>query len=145
LKGSDAAAYVAPTFVSAASGAWPTDTFTAPNPVPTTPTAQSLRPDRPRLIAPKYKWDALPKIVPNDPYMTKWNETLIGNATIFKSLPLLPYNVDGTLTESAVLDVARALKARIKTYAYAYRTTGDQQWLNRCWDELQVLFLDLSA
>jgi len=134
---SDAAAYVAPTFVSGASGAWPTETWTPPSPQPSTPSANSIRPDRPRLIAPKYKWDALASIVPNDPYMKQWNDTIIGNATAYKNAPLIVYNVDGGLTLSGVLDVARQVKERIKAYAYAFRVTGDQQWVSRCWDELQ--------
>lgn len=125
------AAYVQPTFVSSASGAWPTETFTPSSPQPT-----SVRPDRPRLIAPKYKWDALASIVQNDPYMKQWNDTIIGNATFYKSQPLVPYTIDGGLTLSGVLDVARQVKERIKAYAYAFRVTGDQGWVNRCWDEL---------
>lgn len=43
-----------PTFITQSpSAAWPTDTFKPSNPAPT-----SVRSDRPRLIAPKYKWDA---------------------------------------------------------------------------------------
>jgi hypothetical protein len=72
--------------------------------------------------------------------MKQWNDTIIANATFFKSQPLVPYNVDGSLTLSGVLDVSRQVKARVKAYAYAYRVTGDQGWVNRCWDELQVIF-----
>jgi hypothetical protein len=141
----DEGAYVQPTFVSAASGAWPTDTFTATSPVPTTPQASSVRTDHPRLIAPEYKWNALANIVPNDPYMKQWNETIIGNATSYKSLPLVPYVIDGGLTLSGVLDVARQVKERVKAYAYAFRVTGDQGWVNRCWDELQVFIIFLTV
>lgn len=43
-----------PTFVTQSpTAAWPTDTFKPSNPAPT-----NVRTDRPRLIAPKYKWDA---------------------------------------------------------------------------------------
>jgi len=43
-----------PTFVSQSpSAAWPTDTFKPSNPTPT-----NVRADRPRLLAPKYKWNA---------------------------------------------------------------------------------------
>lgn len=73
--------------------------------------------------------------------MKQWNETIVGNATFYKSQPLVPYTIDGGLTLSGVLDVARQVKERIKAYAYAYRVTGDQGWVNRTWDELQVISL----
>lgn len=46
------AIYGDPTFVTS-SAAWPTDTFK-----PSNPSATTVRPDRPRLIAPAYKWEA---------------------------------------------------------------------------------------
>lgn len=43
-----------PTIVTQSpSAAWPTDTFK-----PSNPSATTVRPDRPRLIAPAYKWNA---------------------------------------------------------------------------------------
>jgi len=48
------AIFGSPTFVSQSpSAAWPTDTFKPSNPAPT-----NVRADRPRLLAPKYKWNA---------------------------------------------------------------------------------------
>ena len=70
--------------------------------------------------------------------MKQWNETIIGNATDYKNSALVPYNIDGGLTLSGVLDVARQVKERIKAYAYAFRVTGDQGWVSRAWDELEV-------
>ncbi|KZT32797.1 hypothetical protein SISSUDRAFT_1066653 [Sistotremastrum suecicum HHB10207 ss-3] len=126
------AAFVAPTFVaSATSAAWPSDTFTPSSPAPT-----SVRSDRPRLIAPKYKWDALPGLIANDPYLQEWNATIIGNATAYNQSSLVQYTVDGGLSLSGVLDVARQVKERLKAYAYAFRITGNKGWVDRAWDEI---------
>lgn len=73
------AAYSTPTFNPSESQLeWPSDPFTASNPAPT-----SLRSDRPRLIAPKYKWDALPSRIANEPYLKLWNATIFQNATAY--------------------------------------------------------------
>lgn len=49
----NSALFGSPTAGVAAAAAWPTETFKPSNPQPT-----SVRPDRPRLIAPSYKWNA---------------------------------------------------------------------------------------
>jgi hypothetical protein len=110
--------------------AWPEDPFQPSNPSPT-----SVRSDRPRLIAPAYKWAALPTLIANDPYLKTWNDTIFGNATAYYSLPPVVYFMDGS---SGILDNAREVKMRIKAFAYAYRMSNDSSWLDRAWVELQV-------
>ncbi|KAF5309497.1 hypothetical protein D9619_012428 [Psilocybe cf. subviscida] len=124
------AAYAAPTFVSSnnAKLAWPADPFQ-----PATPSRTTVRPDRPRLFAPQYKWQALPNLIANDPYLKGWNDTIFGNATAYFSLPPVVYHLDGS---SGILDNAREIKMRIKAFAYAYRMSNDTKWVDRCWAEV---------
>jgi hypothetical protein len=95
----------------------------------------TVRSDRPRLIAPAYKWQALPALIKNDPYLTGWNATIFGNATNYFPQPPVPYFMDG---DSGILDVARQTKMRIKAFAYVYRMTNDTKWVDRAWVEIQV-------
>lgn len=97
-----------------------------------------MRPDRPRLIAPKYKWQALPTLIQNDPYLQGWNDTIFGNATTYYSLPPVVYFMDG---DSGILDNARNVKMRIKAFAYVYRMTNDTKWVDRAWAEIQVSYI----
>jgi len=125
------AVFGTPTFGGSANNglAWPTETFKPANPQPT-----SVRPDRPRLIAPAYKWAALPALIQTDPYLRGWNDTIFGNATDYYNLPVKAYYIDGG---SGVLDIAREVKERIKAFAYVYRMTNDTKWVDRAWKELQ--------
>ncbi|KAI0639610.1 chondroitin AC/alginate lyase [Trametes polyzona] len=125
------AAFTTPTFHESnnAALAWPKDSFQPSNPKPT-----SVRPDRPRLIAPSYKWQALPQLIQNDPYLKFWNETIFGNATQYYGLEPVQYHLDGG---SGILDNAREIKMRVKAFAYAYRMTNDTKWLDRTFSELQ--------
>jgi len=125
------AGYGAPTTAAspATNGAWPADDS---KPSTTQPRAH------PRLYAPKYKWDALTNgLIAADPYLSYWNETIIGNASKTLGDPVVPYNIDGGLTGSGVLDVAREIKLKIKNWAYAYKITGQSQYQDRIWKELQ--------
>lgn len=110
--------------------AWPTDSFQPSNPSPT-----SVRTDRPRLIAPAYKWQALPNLIPNDPYLTGWNQTIFGNATDYYNADPVQYYMDGG---SGILDNCREIKMRIKAFGYAYRMTNNTMWVDRAWRELEV-------
>lgn len=112
------------------AAAWPSDSFQPANPSPT-----SVRPDRPRLIAPAYKWAALPGLIAQDPYLAGWNETIFGNATVYYNLPPVVYHLDG---DSGILDNAREIKMRLKAFAYVYRMTNDTKWVDRAWLEVQV-------
>ncbi|KAK7038115.1 chondroitin AC/alginate lyase [Favolaschia claudopus] len=127
----DSVAFSAPTFVPSTDPktSWPEDSFK-----PSKPDVLSVRPDRPRLIAPNYKWQALPNLIANDPYLKSWNDTIFGNATFYKSQPPVVYFNDG---DSGILDNSRDVKRRIKTFAYAYRMTNDSSWVDRTWEELQ--------
>ncbi|KAF8640814.1 hypothetical protein AX17_000463 [Amanita inopinata Kibby_2008] len=125
------AAFTTPTFNPSndAHLAWPKDSFQ-----PSSPNVLSTRPDRPRLIAPSYKWQALPNLIQTDPYLRGWNDTIFGNATQYYSLPPVAYFLDG---DSGILDNAREVKMRIKVFAYAYRMTNDTKWAERAWVEIQ--------
>lgn len=123
----------APTFNPSATASWPADTTTFASPTPT-----AVRADHPRLIAPKYKWDALPGLIATDPYLKAWNTSIFGNATALMNQDPLIYAIDGCLSCSGVLDIARETKMRIKTLAYAYRMSNQTSYADRAWRELQV-------
>ncbi|KAG1715990.1 hypothetical protein ID866_1155 [Astraeus odoratus] len=125
------AVFTTPTFVSTNNPnyVWPQDSFQPSNPSPT-----QVRPDRPRLIAPAYKWAVLPQLIANDPYMSSWNNTIFGNASDYNALAPVPYYYDGG---NGILDLARQIKERVKAFSYVYRMTNDTKWVDRTWAELQ--------
>jgi len=100
----------------------------------------NVRSEHPLLIAPSYKWDCLPKLIAADSYMSFWNETVFTNASRFADMDPTEYAIDGGLSGSGVLDVAREVQLRIKHWAYAYRISKDTKWVERTWQELQVRF-----
>ncbi|KAG6807177.1 hypothetical protein H0H92_008502, partial [Tricholoma furcatifolium] len=120
-----------PTFTSTTNSAlaWPEDPFQ-----PSQPSATTTRTDRPRLIAPSYKWEALPTLIQNDPYLQGWNNTIFGNATTYYPMVPVVYFRDNS---SGILDNSRDVKMRIKAFAYVYRMTNDTKWVDRAWTELQ--------
>jgi hypothetical protein len=131
LQQTNTAAFTQPTFASANSAlAWPQDPFQ-----PKAPSVTAVRQDRPRLIAPAYKWQALPHLIKSDPYLKGWNDSIFGNATDYFPLQPVKYNMDGA---SGILDNAREIKMRIKAFAYVYRMTNDTKWVDRTWQEVQV-------
>lgn len=128
--GTATSGYMAPTVkpTASAAAAWPAD--------PSPPSTSSVR-DHPRLIAPKYKWDALNQgLIAKDPYFTFWNTTIVANATDTLNDPLVGYTKDGGLSGSGVLDPAREIKMKVKNWAYAYRVTNDTKFANRVKAEL---------
>ncbi|KAJ6490637.1 chondroitin AC/alginate lyase [Mycena vitilis] len=125
----DSGAFSSPTFVPSSKTSWPADPFQ-----PSKPDVLTVRPDRPLLIAPAYKWAALPALIASDPYMQAWNATIFQNASEYKSQPPVVYFLDG---DSGILDNARDIKRRIKAFAYVYRMTNDSSWVDRAWEEIQ--------
>ncbi|KAK1224081.1 hypothetical protein PQX77_008411 [Marasmius sp. AFHP31] len=111
---------------------FPKDSFAPSNPSPL-----NVRPDRPRLFAPQYKWDALPALIASDPYLKSWNDTIFGNVSTYASLSPVAYNMDGA---SGILDNSREVKQRVKAFSYAYRLTKDQQYADLAWREIQNAF-----
>lgn len=124
----NSAAFTTPTFKSSALS-WPKDSFQ-----PQTPSVLNVRPDRPRLIATNAQWQALPSLIQADPYLKGWNDTIFGNASAYDALPPVVYFLDGP---SGILDNARDVKRRVKTFAYAYRMSNNTRWVDRTWREIQ--------
>ncbi|KAH9944202.1 chondroitin AC/alginate lyase [Epithele typhae] len=124
----NSALYTSPTISSGST--WPSDSFS-----PSNPSVTSVRSDRPRIIAPSYKWEALPTLISSNPYLKFWNDTIFGNATNYYSLPVVQYFMDG---DSGILDNSREVKERVKAFSYVYRLTQDTKWVDRAWKELQV-------
>jgi hypothetical protein len=110
---------------------WPSDPHSFSN----SPSPTTVRPDHPRLIAPSYKWAALPQLIANDPYLKSWNDTIFGNATTYYNAGNVSYFMDG---DSGILDNAREVKQRMKAWGYAYRMTNNTKWADRAMTELQV-------
>jgi hypothetical protein len=125
----NSALYAAPTESSRANHTWPAD-----NDAPSTSSIRA----HPRLIAPKYKWDALTSLIANDPYLASWNATIFANASTNYDAAPQPYTEDGGLSGSGILDPAREIKLRIKNWAYAYKMSSDTRWADRAWTELNV-------
>lgn len=129
----NAAAFTVPTFLPSSAGndvpSWPVDPFQ-----PATPVATTVRTDRPRLIAPAYKWEALPGLIQQDAYMRYWNDTIFQNATDYFARPPVAYVDDGP---SGILDNAREVKMRLKAFSYVYRMTQNPQWAERAWQEIE--------
>lgn len=117
-----------PPTISSGGETWPQDPFAPANPDPLT-----VRTDRPRLIAPAYKWAALPDLIAADPYLKGWNDTIFKNATDYHAAPVIRYNMDG---DSGILDNAREFKMRIKAWGYAWRLTQDTKWADRAYQEI---------
>ncbi|KAF5337183.1 hypothetical protein D9611_003072 [Ephemerocybe angulata] len=126
--------FVEPTIAAGSKKAWPEDTFKPSNPSPT-----QVREDRPRIIAPQYKWDALPNLIRSDPYLQTWNDTILKNATDYMSKQPITYAMDG---DSGILDNAREFKMRIKAFGYAYHMTQNTRWVDRAWEEIQHVISD---
>lgn len=101
-------------------------------------TGLDIRPDHPRLIAPAYKWNCLPKMIAADSYLSKWHSQIMSDANKAFSASLVTYVYDGGPSGSGVLDPARQVQMRIKLFAYAWRFTKDSKWVSRAWDELYV-------
>jgi len=125
------AAGVAPTVAATADLSCGSDPFTGSG-----SNSFNVRSDRPRLMAPQYKWSCLPKLIANDDHLSSWNDTIFGNATRYAAMPPTVYAIDGGLSGSGVLDVAREVQLRIKHWAYAWRMTNDTQWPDRAWTEI---------
>ncbi|WWD17872.1 hypothetical protein CI109_102316 [Kwoniella shandongensis] len=130
--GTATAGYSAPTVVSDASksDSWPED--------PSPPSNSSIRPN-PRL-APAYKWAALTTggLIANNPYLKYWNQTIVNNASSTLNDDPTPYDIDGGLGGSGVLDPAREIKQKVKNWAYAYKVTNETKYADRVWRELQA-------
>ncbi|KIY70298.1 hypothetical protein CYLTODRAFT_392271 [Cylindrobasidium torrendii FP15055 ss-10] len=109
--------------------AWPKDTFAPSSPAPT-----SVREDRPRLFAPKQKWDALPDFIKQDPYMKSWDKTIQDYANSLLDQGPVAYYMDG---DSGILDISREVKQRVKALSYTYRMTTDTKFVDRVYLELQ--------
>lgn len=91
-------------------------------------------------MAPGYKWDALTTggLIQNNPYFKFWNATIVQNASDTLGDVPTPYDIDGGLNGSGVLDVARAIKLKVKNWAYAYKVTNETKYADRVWLELTV-------
>ncbi|CAG7847348.1 SubName: Full=Uncharacterized protein {ECO:0000313/EMBL:CCA67701.1} [Serendipita indica DSM 11827] len=130
----DTAAYGPPTFINANNPSinWPQDSFTPSG----QPSLTNLRPDRPRLVAGRYKIQALPNLMKGDPYLQQWNDIIMANATYYKDQPAVVHVFDGGPSGSGILDPAREVKQRVKHFAYAYLMTNDTSWVDHTWREL---------
>jgi len=62
----------------------------------------------------------------------------VNNASATINDDTVPYNIDGGLDGSGVLDVAREIKVRVKQWAYAYKVTNETRYADRVYRELNV-------
>jgi hypothetical protein len=104
----------------------------------THPSLDDVRRDHPRLFGSSQKWKALFHTISPDPYLSTWNASVFQKAARLYAQPPANYSIDGSLDQSAVLDVARVVQLRVKLWSYVYRMTGDPKWKTRVWEELIV-------
>ncbi|GAA96245.1 hypothetical protein E5Q_02909 [Mixia osmundae IAM 14324] len=97
-----------------------------------------VRGDHPRLFATATKWDCLRSNIAQDAYLAYWNETIFANATKLAALSPTNYSIDGGLSGSGVLDVAREVQLRLKHWGYAWKMSNDTKWADRAWQEVLV-------
>ncbi|KAK4047892.1 hypothetical protein OIV83_005074 [Microbotryomycetes sp. JL201] len=102
------------------------------------PASLTVRNEHPLLFAPSYKWQCLQSQIPQDYYLSYWNDTIFQNATKFYDMSPTNYSIDGCLSCSGVLDVARQVKLKVRHWAYAWKVSNDTKWVDRTWRELQV-------
>lgn len=87
-------------------------------------------------MAAEYQWDCLPSKIANDAYLTAWNASIFNNATRWASQDPVEYVMDGG---SGILDPARDVQQRLKAWAYAWRLSKDQKWVDRAFQEMQYV------
>ncbi|KAM0789095.1 hypothetical protein ACM66B_003152 [Microbotryomycetes sp. NB124-2] len=102
------------------------------------PSSLSVRNEHPLLFAPSYKWSCLQQQISQDYYLSYWNDTIFTNATKFYNMQPTNYSIDGCLSCSGVLDVARQVKLKIRHWTYVWKVSNDTKWVDRTWQELQV-------
>ena len=129
-----------PTVKANSSLAYPADPYN----FGTSSTLQ-VRDEHPMLYAPAYKWSRLLELIPQDSYLSSWNATIANNATKFYNEDPTPYDIDGCLSCSGVLDVSRQVQMKVKHWAYMYKVTNDTKWVTRTWTELQTAANNNSA
>ncbi|SGZ33790.1 BQ5605_C041g11991 [Microbotryum silenes-dioicae] len=86
------------------------------------------------------KWDCVRNAIPNNYYLSFWNDTIFQNATKFYDLSPTNYTIDGGLgglhQDRGVLDVAREVQLRINIGPTLTAMTNDTKWVNRTWTEV---------
>lgn len=113
--------------------------YTCDDPYSFTDTSSlTVRDEHPLLIAPSYKWDCIKGQIADNHYLSFWNDTIFANASVYYDYSPTNYSIDGGLTGSGVLDVAREVQLRIKHFGYAWRMSNDTKWVDRAWTELQT-------
>lgn len=97
-----------------------------------------VRRPHPRLFATKEQWALIETKTFTDPYMIRWDQTIAERAERWRAQSPTPYNLEGPLNGNGVLNTARRVQLYIKYWAYMYRTTQDDKWRDRIWEELVV-------
>jgi hypothetical protein len=77
-------------------------------------------------------------LIESDPYFKYWSDIIVQNASATIGEDPVPYDIDGGLDGSGVLDVARKMKVRVKQWAYAYKITNETRYADRVYRELNV-------
>ncbi len=105
------------------------------DPVPQAPLAKeilsTLRKEHPRLLATRKDFDDLKKRVATEPQLKKWTAALFAEAQ--KTLAAPPLTAKGN-----DLGVAWATQERVYQLALAYRLSGQKQYAERLWKDLEI-------
>jgi hypothetical protein len=96
----------------------------------------NLRSDHPRLLATQDDFRDLKDICSRDPNAQRWYGHLMEEATALIEKPPVKYEIpDG----KRLLSVSREAKSRVLTLALIYRLSGEQQFADRLWKELDTV------
>ncbi len=124
-------------FLVAAVGAVSADLAAAPSASapPSIEILKTLRPNHPRLLLSESEFALLPERVRGDSLLASWATKLAHDAEeILVVSPAEYARPDGV----RLLDVGRQVKERVLTLALAYRLTGNRQFADRAWNELEA-------
>lgn len=93
----------------------------------------NLKRTHPRLIIPEGDWDAMKAKITGDEHTQDGLSHLLSVADGILDDPVSTYSIPDGIR---LLATSRKVLSRVYTLALAYRMTGDDDYLNRAWDEL---------
>ena len=89
----------------------------------------------PRLLVTPERWEWVEQQIAVPGQMQTWYNSLISSANSILTQPLPQYNPD---VRGTILSVSRSVVDHVYKMALAYRMTGNAQYAERAWDELNA-------
>lgn len=95
----------------------------------------TLRKEHPRLLVSKESLEKLKRDVQSDAVLKEWHQKLEGQGRKILGEAASKYEIPDGLR---LLSVSRRVLGRIQTLALLYHTTGEKQFVERAWKELEA-------